>query len=99
MMCLPSLQAQTVLKKAGEVIVLTACGAQGDVLNFYRKTGVTTTAAKIGSITKILNRMECTEFRYIMPSGVTREYRFFVVPIQAGEFLEETNGVKVKRIK
>ena len=91
--------AQTVSKRTGEIIYLKACGADGDTLNFYRKTGVTTSATKIGTVLRIPDVLECKEFQYIMPGGSTAQYRFFVVPLKVGELLEESNGVRVKRIK
>lgn len=89
--------AQSVEKRAGETITLEACGDQGDTVNFYRKTGVTTTPTKIGAVLRIPGIVDCKELRYVMPGGTTREYRFFAVPVQRLTFLEETNGVTVKR--
>ena len=91
--------AQTVEKRAGETIYLKACGADGDTINFYRKTGVMTSATKIGTALRVPDVLECKEIQYVMPGGTTAQYRFFAVPVKSGESLEESNGVRVKRIK
>lgn len=91
------LSAQTVEKKAGEIIYLEACGDQGDTVNFYRKTGSTASASKIGFVLKVPGVVDCKSIQYVMPGGTTKEYRFFAVPVKSGEFLEESNGVRVKR--
>ena len=92
-----TLSAQTVSKRAGEIIYLKACGADGDTLNFYRKTGVATSATKIGTALRVPDVLECKEIQYVMPGGTTAQYRFFAVPVKSGETLEESNGVRVKR--
>jgi len=86
-------------KRTGETITLTACGDEGDTVNFYRKTGVLTTPTKLGVSLRVPGVYECKELNYVMPGGTTSVYRFFAVPIKGGEFLDETNGVRVKRIK
>ena len=85
--------AQSVVKKTGEVIILTACGTEGNVMNFYRKTGVSNSASKIGSVQKKSGELTCQEIKYTMPGGSTREYRFFAVPVVGSQFLSESNGV------
>lgn len=92
-----TLSAQTVSKRAGEIIYLEACGDQGDTVNFYRKTGTTASASKIGFVLKVPGVVDCKSIQYVMPTGTTKEYRFFAVPVKSGEVLEETNGVRVKR--
>lgn len=92
-----SASAQTVTKRTGEIIYLTVCGAQGDTVNFYRKSGVTLTPTKIGSIVRTTGVAACKELQHIMPSGTTMQYRFFAVPSVGVTFLDETNGVRVMR--
>ena len=89
--------AQTVEKRAGEIIFLPACGDQGDTVNFYRKTSLLSTPSKVGTVLRVPGVVECKEIRYVMPTGTTREYWFFAVTVKRGASLEETNGVRVTR--
>src|SRR3972149_692452 len=87
---------QPIEKQAGDIIVFTVqLSDQADSISIYRKTGVTTMPSKIGSI-PVVSGTNRYEFQYVMPGGTTKMYRFFAVPIRGFEFLEESNGVRVK---
>jgi len=91
--------SQTVEKKTGEVIYLTACGAEGDSVRFYRQTTAGSSPIQIGSVARTQSQVECKEIQYLMPSSTAAWYRFYAVPSKGTEALESTNGVRVKRIK
>lgn len=85
--------------RTGETVTLEILISEpADQINVYRKTGVTTSATLIGSVPVLENVWEY-EWLYLMPGGTTTQYRLFVVPKKGAELLNESNGVRVKRIK
>ena len=96
MMALPAM-SQTVEKRTGEIAILRTCVGEGDQVHFYRKTSPAATPWRIS--TKPVPPGRCVELRYLMPNETFKEYRFFATPQRGAEFLEDTNGVRIKRIK
>lgn len=69
-----------------------------DFINIYRKTGVTSTPSLVGIIT-VTPSVSTYTWSYKMPGGTTAQYRFWAVTKKGSELLDESNGVRVKRVK
>jgi hypothetical protein len=92
--------AQTVEKRTGETVFVTIwISDPADSINLYLHTRGYLASQQLLRTFPVVNGQWKYETTWIMPAGNEPEYRFFVVPQKVNEPLEESNGVRVKRIK
>lgn len=86
-------------KRAGETITITweydaDDEAQLTAWSLYRQTGVSNTPSKVASALP-----SAREFVYVMPSGTTKQYRFFVRPVKGTLIGPAGTEVIINRVK